>query len=251
MKKCRKCGQNLSSNGYCHNCFTYDDLTTTKFKIVKSCDVCNKKFHSLTQFEEHIKTHPFCNLCGIYFKYEKELTNHLKNHECPFCHGHFHPLGDHLRTHIYCTYCNILFSSYDELYEHIDNHHKCSYCHMRLGTPNDLKEHIEKNHLCTICGECARHLELHKMQNHPRCSHCHKRFLNKTEFDNHLKNCKSYNKYCYYAQLIQSETDRRLRERQEAIKKGTKTVKCPFCTKLFATESGKNQHVKAVHPTSL
>lgn len=103
MSKCRKCGQILSSSGYCTNCVSYDDLTTTEFKITKSCDVCNKKFNDLTQFEEHIKTHQCCNLCGEYFRTEIELEEHFKKHQCPFCNDYFHPLGNHMSSHMFCS----------------------------------------------------------------------------------------------------------------------------------------------------
>lgn len=107
MKKCRKCGSSLISNGFCHdcNCYTSSDgyNITNKFY----CEICGEKFKQIDNYQSHLESHPQCHYCKERFKSKEEVKCHQKEHQCPICGSYFHPIGQHLsQAHIFCKICN-------------------------------------------------------------------------------------------------------------------------------------------------
>lgn len=214
MSKCKRCGNDLSSNGFCHICLSYDQSVPSYIDYRILCPVCKQYFAAVDEFSEHIKSHPKCEYCKAIFNSENELHNHLKTHECPICHLYFyqvtkhkilkHPqcnlcgkrfldrkaLDDHLANHPkYCSLCKKWFLDEKALDEHLTEHPQCKYCGKRFGTQTDLANHIHSFHECIVCHKYFTNVRSHLEENHPYCRTCKRYFLDKDRYEEKHPKC--------------------------------------------------------------
>ncbi|XP_052892958.1 uncharacterized protein LOC128300801 [Anopheles moucheti] len=114
----------------------------TKHKPVHRCDMCNKSFAFLNQFQTHMKLHtgekPFqCEICGRSFRrgfsYKEHMEMHTSeaNYNCPTCNKSFKRpryLQAHMLTHtaerkFSCEMCGNSYKTNGELKKHNKNKH--------------------------------------------------------------------------------------------------------------------------------
>ena len=98
---CKDCGGGFTSQGYLdqhrekkhgevwkpYKCDECDKILASKrnievhvLKIHRSCKVCNMKFESKLETENHKKTHTTCNVCSVDMKNKYRLDRHMKIH---------------------------------------------------------------------------------------------------------------------------------------------------------------------------
>lgn len=64
----------------CHQMFTKKQLDAHKIDIIE-CKICNKEFHEDQKFiDQHMKTHPKCEICGTWYKNNHFFKDHLNLH---------------------------------------------------------------------------------------------------------------------------------------------------------------------------
>ena len=69
MASCRRCGNSLSSNGYCHICLSYD-MSAPDYDIPTPKSYIYEKYYSIC----------------------KQSFSDKKLQDCPVCHSYFHSL---------------------------------------------------------------------------------------------------------------------------------------------------------------
>lgn len=135
-----------------------------------ACDICNRKFATKRNVEEHRRIHtnerPYvCDLCGKTFKQKASLFVHNRSH------SDFFPFK--------CSFCNQMFRTRPPLLIHITKHtgekpYPCDICGRHFRIKYELKRHLlihsdEKPFSCNLCGlsfKQKRYLRNHIKLNH-------------------------------------------------------------------------------------
>lgn len=149
------------------------------------CPICQRQFKWANYYQDHVKAHRKCKVCGKNFVNERALGLHMFTHttekpvNCPRCPKAFKN-NAHLRNHIRnyhrnyenlpCPYCSKVLRRHSSLKMHLDTQHpekmpgyeqrdyECYACHKPLislaATRTHMYQHFrEKNILCSICGK--------------------------------------------------------------------------------------------------
>ena len=204
--RCKICKKIVSStNPYCAFCMNYE-MEESK------CNACDKVFLSFDDYNEHLLTHPRCELCDKMCKSESELKKHIKKehyeceycnkifkleqerqkhirltHHCRICDNNYKSLSDHMKKHPYCKVCNIFFlNKQDYSEQHIEPHPMCDYCGEQKISVIELETHIQF-HKCPVCLDYFHPLNEH-FKLHPRCDLCGQLLYDDEKLDAHLHN---------------------------------------------------------------
>lgn len=272
----------------CPICHLYFKSITRHNKQHSQCDLCQKWFLDKTALNEHVKEHPQCEYCKDQFKSDTDLQLHEETeHKCPACNLYHHPILEHLKQHSYCNLCKKWFLDEKALNEHLTEHPQCEYCKNKFSTQVALISHIDSAHKCNVCYEHFSDVQSHIRnkhiycrkckkyflnidqynRKHPKCQYCNERFENSALLENHILRyhyCKICKNYFYSSK----ELDIHLRSTHpdwvkfmDAVenhfsqydfggskKRSNKNVKCSYCDKLFTTESGRDHHIREMHP---
>lgn len=145
------------------------------------CDVCYSAINNITNYEEHLRKHPRCDICEKPMCSQLQVTRHRLSHiganpfECYECHKTF------------------------QLYTHLYKHRRS--VHMAPAYPQKPRKEESKDLLCAQCGACftkpsvlAKHLmrEDHRKPGEPaakpyECDVCYKRFSQQTVLRDHYR----------------------------------------------------------------
>lgn len=216
MSKCKRCGNDLSSNGFCHMCLSYDQSAPSNIDFEQVCNICNQYFTDRDEYLEHLRSHPMCDYCKERFNSETELHKHLKTHECPICHLYFNIVTRHKKQHSQCDLCKEWFLDKKALNEHFAQHPQCEYCKDRFKSDNNLQIHRETEHKCPACN-LYYHPILEHLKQHSYCGLCKKWFLDEIEYNKHL----------------------------------AKHPQCKYCGKKFNTHVDLANHIDSIHKCSV
>ena len=115
------------------------------------CEVCNDKFNTKVDVEEHVKKKHKrktynCNKCKNVYTEEIDLDNHMETS---------HKVEK-------CEQCNKDYSSQFELKRHMWRSHEgigCNYCETRLENRHELKRHKMNKHNIMKIPDCKFHEE--------------------------------------------------------------------------------------------
>lgn len=216
MSKCKRCGNDLSSNGFCHMCLSYDQSAPSNIDFEQICTTCNQYFTDRDEYLEHLRSHPICDYCKERFNSETELHKHLKTHECPICHLYFNIVTRHKKQHSQCDLCKEWLLDKKALNEHFAQHPQCEYCKDRFKSDNNLQIHRETEHKCPACN-LYYHPILEHLKQHSYCGLCKKWFLDEIEYNKHL----------------------------------AKHPQCKYCGKKFNTHVDLANHMDSIHKCSV
>lgn len=232
MNKCKKCGNFLSSNGYCHQCLCYDVSASSNAGFQQFCKICDRYFIDFDKYSAHLQSHPICEYCKERFISKTELQTHLKSHECSLCHSYFHPISKHMMQHSFCNLCKKWFYDKEEYNDHLIEHPQCEHCENRFNLETDLQLHRE-THKCPVCYSYFHPISEH-MKQHSYCNLCTKWFLGEKEYNEHL----IAHPQCEYCKTLFS-THIHLRNHMDS------THKCRFCHRYF---EDIRLHMREEHP---
>lgn len=278
--RCKICKKIVSStNPYCAFCMNYE-MEDSK------CNVCGEVFSDFKDYDEHLLTHPQCEICGKRCKSESELKKHIKkehyeceyckkifkseqerqnhislNHHCKVCGNNYKLLANHMKKHPYCEVCNKHFltkEDYDE--QHLKPHPKCNYCGKQKLTIIELEEHIQ-SHKCPVCFGFFHPLDEH-LKSHPKCDLCGKLLFDDEKLAEHLRDehqCDicgeqfvdktELNKHRAGHFRYYCPVCKRKFINEIDLKEHLKThLKCSFCSEYFKNESDLVKHLDDNHP---
>lgn len=198
-----------------------DDLIDEMEEKIQVCPECSQCFTSLSELEEHMKSHQeesswICADCGKSYYTKSSLDRHQLTHmrakplKCPDCGKGFSKqvfFEMHLRLHagevlFPCTECEKLFSSKASCDRHIRAHrmerpHVCPQCGKGFLYNGCLVRHIrvhtgERPFPCPDCGRCFRqtsalnrHIKTHTGEKPYDCSECGKCFTHQSDLNRH------------------------------------------------------------------
>lgn len=204
-------------------------LTLEKHKLnfhsesdVFSCSTCGEKCSSRVALKQHLSVHGFvCKTCAQVFETISELEEHTKTHtktiKCEKCLKPFsteaalkiHIKRIHLKELKFsCSTCNQTFSSKADLKVHNIEHSEqskpvfvCEECGKCYSSSAKLKTHVLYYHLqaekpfqCEICQkkfvrkpEKMRHMERHSAEPMHPCKECGKKFFTKNDMLRHVR----------------------------------------------------------------
>lgn len=220
------------------------------------CQTCDKKFSSISHFQQHLRLHtdpkPYlCEYCGKMFSDLAKMRTHLCSHtgeKCFFCNQcgrgfiQRHSVDDHVlfvhtneRKYL-CTVCGKRFKTNSCLWRHNRNHKPVNYKRkitdrVRPFEQARCKKHAashsklygaKKSFLCCICNKSFRWkclLELHK-----RVHTDEKPFIC-TTCNKRFKSCNSV-------------------RRHNMEHRGERPHKCAVCGSAFALKSSLTTHLR-------
>ena len=179
-------------------------LTEHQTAVEIKCDKCDKTFHRLKQFEDHLTAHVTqryaCLQCDKSYVEKYVLQVHImEKHEgkqifqCKYCRRKKYKCQEHLDKHkiscakeLTCDKCGKDFNQTSMLKEHINRVHKglkfqCSQCEKSFTRKDSLKTHFDtlhlgiKNYSCDYCDKCFGHrtqLRWHRENTHKEITDC-------------------------------------------------------------------------------
>jgi KRAB domain-containing zinc finger protein len=204
----------------CSSLCTKKSLNCTIDEDKYICDICDEKFMTFFDYQDHHSTHNgqflfTCEKCTQVFRNRGDLLDHESKHK--------------ISCHI-CSLQVLPKSMSAHLLIHTDIY-RCAECGMRHTSSASLEKHTKARHstirgfLCHICGKQSscqssmnRHMGYHKEERPFKCKYC--------EFS-----AKSVN-------IVQVHTSRR--------HFAEKTV-CEVCAKVFKSQMSLVQHMKRIH----
>lgn len=216
MKYC-KCGNVLTSNGYCHECQMYDTSRENSDVYERVCEICNESFYNLPSYMCHLDSHPICESCEKRFISSKELKEHRESHhKCSLCNKYYSSLSSHIIwNHPYCEFCNEWFLDKFHLERHMEIHPKCTFCDKVFHDQLKLDAHLQELHKCEICKGCFNNVREHVREKHPFCNLCKIYFIDEASYEKHNE--------------------------QEH------TFSCTYCGEVFNFREKLNAHLTSVH----
>ncbi|GAB0091253.1 hypothetical protein DMENIID0001_060710 [Sergentomyia squamirostris] len=222
------------------------------------CDLCHKKYRTLTELKQHQRNHTapntVCPICGKMVR-EFRMHDHMKTHQptkfltCVICEKVFHNKGSikrhmeriHLRLKIFnvqCTHCEMKFTNHAAQKAHIYKDHlkkplyTCQLCgkgfYFRCSYQNHLPAHgiLKKTFKCTFCDKTfphnflrLAHERVHTGMKMFNCSYCSRSFRARRDLNNHM-----------------------LKHTGEDI------YSCPYCSIPFSSVKRVRTHLKNDHP---
>lgn len=159
MPVCRRCGKQVGSNGFCHDCMSYNDVV----EKLDDSDIDRLKINA--------------NISPI--KRSKVHSNQNNSYKCFYC-SQKHTSHDELLAHLTemhsfkCSYCSKTFTSIEELWRHSYIFHdevKCHKCSKTFPSVDKLLTHLKQMHLLK-CPHCSKtftssdKLRLHQINAH-------------------------------------------------------------------------------------
>ncbi|WP_080936898.1 C2H2-type zinc finger protein [Methanosarcina mazei] len=278
MTKCKRCkSSDLSSNGYCHVCKSYDQSAPSNLDFEQLCNTCNQYFTDYDKYLEHLQSHPVCDVCKERFVSETELHKHLKTHECSICNLYFNSVTRHNKQqHSQCDLCQKWFLDKTALNEHLTEHPQCEYCKDRFKSDTDLQLHKETEHKCPACNlyhyPILEHLKQHSYCNlckkwlldekalnehlteHPQCEYCKNRFSTQVALISHIDSVHKCNVcYGYFINVrlhmkcehIYCRVCRKYFIDNYQYEKSH--IKCQYCGEMFENSSLLENHISISH----
>lgn len=158
--------------------------TGSERKIVAECQICEKKFLSQHNYNQHMMVHNrdpnelTCHVCGWQFKERSNLKQHMESHgnnktSCNVCDKvlSIRYLQEHMKIHVgnkefQCSDCGKQFVSRERLRRHMVRHtgepkYKCDLCPKAYTRSDKL----------------LYHRRTHDQQMTHTCQHCNKGFF--------------------------------------------------------------------------
>lgn len=157
----------------------YKPAATRKSEV--SCEVCDKKFFSRHNLNQHMMVHNrdpnelTCHICHWEFKERSNLKQHMESHgnnkkNCEVCHKLVSNryLHEHMKIHtgnkdFQCSACGKQFVSRERLKRHMVRHsgepkYKCDLCPKAYTRSDKLLYHRrthdqQMTHTCQSCGK--------------------------------------------------------------------------------------------------
>jgi len=185
-----------------------------------SCEVCSKKFESLSDLIRHVNTgeHLYsCEVCDKQFAQLFNLTIHMRSHNgerpfsCEVCDKQFArscTLKSHMRFHndersFSCKVCSKKFKSSSNLIRHFLIHRgerpfRCELCNKTFKQSGSLKCHMhihrsERFFSCKVCSKkfksssnLIRHFLIHRGERPFSCELCNKTFTQSGSLKCHM-----------------------------------------------------------------
>lgn len=231
-----------------------------------TCNVCFRTFTSRSNLDRHARLHtghkPYvCSKCGKAFSRKDHLTNHAAKHafKCGKCLKRFvdreslksHYMQEHncVLSNV-CEHCNKGFTDPKVYAEHVKSHPEVS------GNRHPIRH---RPYCCRQCSfTCSTRLDLLKHKQIHRdvhivysCLACSERFGDPVLYSQHFsghKNEMSVFECCMCRQICKTLQDLRSHEAAHLEVAETKTIKeetfiCPYCSKIFQSESRLSEHI--------
>ncbi|KAK9779239.1 putative C2H2-type domain-containing protein [Seiridium cardinale] len=166
------------------------------------CKVCNKKYPTLGEFQEHRKTssnHFWCSACDDDYQTAADFKVH--------CEG--------LSDHFYCLQCSVALVSKSAKIDHFvksSEHHYCQKCDADFATQAHLDQHLNSaqdgqgkliHHYCKLCSMefdnvVALHSHKEMSSGHNWCSSCKLDFLFASSLQLHFKATAKEHHFCVF-----------------------------------------------------
>ncbi|XP_046371412.2 zinc finger protein 62 homolog [Haliotis rufescens] len=220
-----------------------------------NCTLCGYAFRTVSQVEEHLKTHsgenPIfeCNVCKKEFNSHRSLWRHKHSHvdnkpiSCEVCNKSFRTsyyLKSHMNAHngakpYKCKFCDLHFTYASTRRRHQRTHipeesmnFMCNICGKKFYDQCDFDRHMlghsgEKPFMCDVCGKTfatkallRSHLNRHNGEKQYKCQICNKTFLYHYRLKRHIK---THN--------------------------AVKAFKCDMCDKGFLTQAYLSTHLRS------
>ena len=233
------------------------EINSKKTDEIDSCEICNANKIPYIVGDD-IKSHLVCYICGQNFGWISNLKDHMKNVHFINNSNEIEKVDKSLRNSR-CDHCGKNFKSLLSHLRKIPNHASPQQKLYYDLSVDNFKEKVDKNlqinqenanYICTSCN--ATFSEESETINHVcdskiKCEFCPKVFVNMHKMKKHVKNVhnsKKYTcKYCNHSLKVARELKIHIIEKHEH----QNGVKCDFCTKVFASESRKKQHIAISH----
>lgn len=241
---------------------------------VYGCDICEEKFSSRSERNDHINKHfdnCKCSDCGKTFAGDRQFDHHKQNRQC-------NPGAKPPKFVSYeCYRCHQSFIlSLRTLKVHMNRHHpvkvkaktastenKCSICQKTFANVYILRWHVDEIHgevkfSCDTCGKVFNrlaNLKLHQLVHDDKmpckCQICGKSFRTSSGVTLHVRThtkekpykCEICNEKAY-----SYNTDLK-RHKRSAHGIVDKTFPCSICERIFYEPKYLRRHTAKVHPT--
>ena len=232
-------------------------------KAVAKCDECNRHFHILSNYEDHIEEHKHglgtklfgCDVCKAKFHFRTKLEIHKRKHD---------------QLSLICPDCGISLPSKKKMYRHLEKHREekrvalidkpkekeCTICNIMVPH-NTYQRHMYKVHdrmaeFCDICGKkcfSRAQLERHQMAVHKKektfcCNICGKKFALDIYLERHMDSqhsdkfrykCDTCGKGFMVKQTYEGHVNMHL---------GLKPHKCQHCGAAYQNQSNLLAHIR-------
>ncbi|XP_067661674.1 zinc finger protein 62 homolog [Haliotis asinina] len=276
--QCQLCGQEfIFANSLRRHLKTHTDLGPNTQGLVRKKKK-KKSYRPVSEISQENVSQLNCTLCGYTFKTVSQVEEHLKTHsgenpifECNVCKKEFNShrsLWRHKHSHvdnkpITCEICNKSFRTSYYLKSHMNAHngakpYKCKFCDLHFTYASTRRRHQRThipeecmNFMCNICGkkfydQCDfdRHMLGHSGEKPFMCDVCGKTFATKALLRSHLNRHNGEKQYkcqiCNKTFLYHYRLKRHIKTHN-----AVKAFKCDMCDKSFLTQAYLSTHLRS------